>query len=487
VPSAPSEKGSLHPRWEPVIGLEVHVQLSTRTKMFCRCANRFGAPPNTLTCPVCLGHPGSLPCINGAAIDCAIRAGIACGCSIAPFTKFDRKNYFYPDLPKNYQISQFDMPVCSGGSVEFFLEKKKRSVRLVRIHLEEDAGKNIHVAGAPESRVDLNRAGVPLLEIVSEPDIRSPEEAGAYLRMLRLVMVHLGISECNMEEGSLRCDANISIRPRGASHLETRSEIKNVNSFNFVQSALEHEIGRQIGVRESGGKVVQETRLWDPERGETRPMRGKEEAHDYRYFPEPDLPPLRIDGAWTDRLRATIPDLPIRRLERFMEIHGLPFYDAEVLVQDRAVAGFAQKCLEASSSPKAISNWIINDLFAFLNQRKVRLADLGLAPERFLEMVEAVEKGEISKQGGRDLLPSLAASDRPLKEIIAELGIAQVSDDSFIRKEVEEVLAQNPTVVEDLRKGKKNVLNFLVGQVLRRTKGKANAGAVAAMVQKILG
>jgi aspartyl-tRNA(Asn)/glutamyl-tRNA(Gln) amidotransferase subunit B len=481
-------KAARHPKWETVIGLEVHVQLSTRSKMFCRCENRFGAPPNSLTCPVCLGLPGSLPFPNRAAIESAIRAGLACGCRIAPFTKFDRKNYFYPDLPKGYQISQFDLPICAGGTVEFDLEGERKRVRLVRIHLEEDAGKNIHVEGRPESQVDLNRTGVPLLEIVSEPDIRSPEEAAAYMKMLRLVMIYLGISGCNMEEGSLRCDANVSIRPRRSDRLETRTELKNINSFSFVQSALEHEIARQIALRESGGAIVQETRLYDPDRDETRSMRGKEEAHDYRYFPEPDLPPIRIGAAWLEELGRTVPPLPLERLDRFVAVRGLPRHDAEVLVsQDRALADFAEECLRLSSSPKAASNWIINDIFSLMNLRKTGVAGLGLPPARLVELVEAVERGDLSKAGGRDVLPRLLGSDRPLKDLVAELGVAQISDDAFIRKEVETVMAEHGAVVEDLRKGKKQALNFLVGQVMKRTKGKANAGSVSRVILEMIG
>jgi len=484
---ASAPHGSDAAKYESVIGLEVHVQLSTRTKMFCRCQNRFGAPPNSQTCPVCLGHPGTLPVINRAAVESAVRAGLACGSEIARYTKFDRKNYYYPDLPKNYQISQYDLPICAGGVVDFFSGGRRRRVGLVRIHLEEDAGKNIHAAGLPESHVDLNRAGVPLLEVVSAPDLRTPEEAGAYLKMLRLIMVHLGVSDCNMEEGSLRCDANVSIRPRGSDQLETRTEIKNINSFSFVMSALEYEIGRQIEVREGGGKIVQETRLYDSARDETRPMRGKEEAHDYRYFPEPDLAPIEIDEGWLARLREGMPPLPIARMDRYMNECGLPYYDADVLVQDRQVAEYFEECLKLSPSAKALSNWLINEVFGLMNQQKLGIRELGLPPGRLVELVQSVESGTVSKAGGRDLFPRIVGSTRPIAEIVAEMGIAQVSDDSFIRREVEAVVAENPSVVEDLRKGKKNAQNFLVGQVMRRTKGKANPAAVSEMIGKITG
>jgi aspartyl-tRNA(Asn)/glutamyl-tRNA(Gln) amidotransferase subunit B len=484
---SPAEKGSRHPRFEPVIGLEVHVQLSTRSKMFCGCENRFGAPANSLTCPVCLGMPGSLPFPNRVAVESAIRAGLAAGSTISAFTKFDRKHYYYPDLPKNYQISQYDQPICAEGSVEFHSAGERRRVALVRIHLEEDAGKNIHVPGAHESQVDLNRAGVPLLEIVSRPELRSPEEAAAYLKMLRLIMVHLGISACNMEEGSLRCDANVSIRPRGSTELETRTELKNINSFTFVKNALEHEIARQIQVRESGGEVVQETRLYDSARDETRSMRGKEEAHDYRYFPEPDLAPIAIGEEWLGPLRAALPPLPIALMDRFMQVNGLPYYDADVLVQDPAVARYAEECFALARDAKAVSNWILNDVFTLMNQRKAAVGEVGLPPARLVAFVEAVERGEVSKQAGRDLLPRIAGNDRPLAEVIAEMGIGQISDDSFLRGEAEAVIQANPSVVEDLKKGKKNALNFLVGQVMKRTKGKANPAAVSGMITKIVG
>jgi len=330
------------------------------------------------------------------------------------------------------------------------------------------------------------------MEIVSQPDIRSPEEAGAYLKMLRLIMVHLGISECNMEEGSLRCDANVSIRPRGATRLETRTEIKNINSFSFVVSALEHEIARQIAVREAGGTVVQETRLYDSARDETRSMRGKEEAHDYRYFPEPDLAPIQVDASTLERLRATIPALPIAWIEKVMAANGLPYYDADVLVQDPAVAAYFDECLRLTSSAKAVSNWLLNEVFQLMNARKCGIRELGLAPARLVELVEAVERGKLSKSGGRDLFPRLLEpryqqEGRPIAEIIAEMGIGQISDDSFIRREAEEVIAGNGPVVEDLRKGKKNALNFLVGQVMKRTKGKANPAAVSEVIQRLVG
>jgi aspartyl-tRNA(Asn)/glutamyl-tRNA(Gln) amidotransferase subunit B len=472
------------PGWEAVIGLEVHVQLSTRTKMFCRCENRFGAPPNSLVCPVCLGHPGTLPVINEAAVLHATLAGLALGSEVARFTKFDRKNYYYPDLPKNYQISQYDVPICSGGQVPIAIDGSTKVIRLVRIHLEEDAGKNIHVEGRAESRVDLNRAGVPLLEIVSEPDLRTPAEAAQFLRTLRLAMLYLGISDCNMEEGSLRCDVNVSIRPRGSRELETRTELKNINSFAFVHKALEHEIARQIEIREAGGRIVQETRLYDPDADSTRPMRGKEEAHDYRYFPEPDLAPIRIEAGDLEERRRRLPRLPWDAERRFIEVHGLPAHDAEVLIQDPSVVALVESTIERFPHPKKVCNWAINDLFQLLNERRTSLAGLRLTPEDFACLLKAVEDKTLSVQHGREVFKRLVDGGRTVEALIAELGLAMISDDAVVRKAVGEVLAAHPSVVEDLRGGKKNALNFLVGQVMKATRGKANAGLVSDIIRQ---
>ncbi len=485
---------ALSSAWEPVIGLEVHVQLKTRTKMFCRCENRFGAEPNSLTCPVCLGQPGSLPVINRTAIEYSAMAGLAFGCKIPPFTKFDRKNYYYPDLPKGYQISQFDRPICDGGGVTVTLDGVERTIRLVRIHLEEDAGKNVHVEGRPESRVDLNRAGVPLMEIVSEPDIYSSAEAVTFLKILRLTMIYLGISDCNMEEGSLRCDCNVSIRPRGSDQLETRTEIKNLNSFTFIQSALEFEISRQIQLREAGHQIVQETRLYDPERNETRSMRGKEEAHDYRYFPEPDLTPLELREEWILQRRESIPTLPGEAYRELVETHGLPEVDSEILVQDPAVVAYFHGCVELLGRPKKtgnwakkISNWIINDLFQEMNERRVSIQEVGLPPARLVEIVQAVEDGLVSVNNAREVFRRMVGNECPAREIIEELGVGMISDDSLIRQALEEAIQANPSVVEDVRSGKKNARNFFVGQVMRATKGKANPGQVMSLIDEILG
>ncbi len=471
--------------YESVIGLEVHVQLKTATKMFCGCKNQFGAEANSQTCPVCLGLPGSLPVINRRAVEFTISAGLACGCEIAPFTKWDRKNYYYPDLPKGYQISQYDLPLCGKGGVEVYVGGKKKRIRLTRIHLEEDAGKNIHVEGQPESWVDLNRAGIPLMEIVSEPDIRTPEEAGAYLRMLRLIMLYLDVSDCNMEEGSLRCDANVSIRPRGSTELQTRSEIKNLNSFTNIENALAHEIKRQMQLVTSGKQVVQETRLYDPARGVTRAMRGKEEAHDYRYFPEPDLAPLELDEALIEAKRRALPELPLARFERFEAELGLSAYHAEVLVRDRGVADYLEACHALYPKAQAIANWVVNSVREEMNARGVGAFDIGVSPGRLVDLVKAVEEGQVSKQKAREVFKAMLESENSAGEVIEALGLGQISDDALLRQAVEEVIAEQPKAARDVREGKKQSVNFLVGQVMRKTKGKANPGLVAKMIQEL--
>lgn len=471
-----------HPRWEAVLGLEVHVQLNTKTKIFCRCPNRYGEPPNSLTCPTCVGLPGALPVLNAQAVEYAAMAGLALGCQVASRTKFDRKNYFYPDLPKGYQISQFDEPVCLGGSVRVVTGDRETTVRLTRIHMEEDAGKNIHVEGKPASRVDLNRAGVPLLEIVTEPDIRSPAEAAATMRKIRATMLYLGISDCNMEEGSLRCDCNISIRPRGSTELFTRTELKNLNSFSFVESACEYEISRQIQLREAGHEIVQETRLYDPDRNETRSMRGKEEAHDYRYFPEPDLAPVEIDPAHLEKLRQELPELPDQALERLQGELRLPDYDAEVLTQDPEVLRYFKACCEEIEQPKKISNWIINDVFQKMNETRAGIWEVGLPPVRLAEIIARVEENKVSVNNGREVLQHLYGSDEPVDAIIERLGVGMISDGGLIEDALREAMEEHPAVVEDIRNGKDAAKNFLMGQVMKRTRGKANPGQVMKLI-----
>ncbi len=473
-----------HPKWEAVLGLEVHVQLQTQTKIFCRCPNSYGQSPNALTCPTCLGLPGALPVLNEKVVELAAIAGLALGSKVAEFTKFDRKNYFYPDLPKGYQISQFDQPICEGGEVQIQVDGKEKTIRLVRMHLEEDAGKNIHIEGKPQSRVDLNRAGVPLLEIVSEPDLRSPLEAATYMRKLRTTMLYLGVSDCNMEEGSLRCDCNISIRPRGSTELGTRTELKNINSFSFVQSACEYEISRQIQMREAGREIIQETRLYDSVKNETRSMRGKEEAHDYRYFPEPDLTPVTISKEDLNTYKKGLPELPDQAFERLTSDLDLPQYDAEVLTQDPEVLRYFDSCREEIDEPKKISNWIINDVFQRMNEMKVGIGSLGLPPERLVGIIRSVEEKKVSVANGREVLKKMFGNDQPIEKIIEEMGVGMISDDGLIESALAEAMEEHPHVVEDIKNGKDAAKNFLMGQVMKRTRGKANPGQVMKLIQE---
>jgi aspartyl-tRNA(Asn)/glutamyl-tRNA(Gln) amidotransferase subunit B len=382
--------------YEVVIGLEVHAQLRTRSKMFCACGTQFGLPPNSQTCPICLGMPGTLPVVNKAAVEMAVRAGLALRCRIRAENRFARKNYFYPDLPKGYQISQYEAPICEDGSIEVAVGTGSKTIRIRRAHLEEDAGKNVHETGAAGSRVDLNRAGTPLLEIVTEPDMRSADEVVAYLRMLRDILMYLDVCDGNMEEGSLRCEPNLSLRPAGQPAFGTKVELKNINSFRFVKEAMEYEIKRQTRVLDEGGKIVQETRLWDPDKGETATMRSKEEAHDYRYFPDPDLVPLRLQAEWIEALRQDLPELPAARQRRFVSDYGLPDYDAGVLTASRALADYFEACVKLVPQPKTVSNWVMGELLRELNQAGLSAAESPVPPERLASLLQLVEQGRIS-------------------------------------------------------------------------------------------
>ncbi len=473
-------------QYEPVIGLEVHAQLKTASKIFCGCSTKFGQGPNSQTCQVCVGMPGVLPVLNKTAMDYIIKTGLAVHCEIAPYSRFARKNYFYPDLPKGYQISQYELPVCQGGYVDVVVDGAVKRVGLTRIHLEEDAGKNLHEGIEGASHVDLNRTGVPLMEIVSEPDIRSAAEAAEYMRKLRAILRYIDVCDGNMEEGSLRCDANVSVRPVGQKEFGTRAELKNMNSFKNVQKAVEYEIKRQIAVIEDGGKVVQETRLWDANQGITLSMRGKEEAHDYRYFPEPDLVPVEVSGDWLDEIRATMPELPDAKRERFVRAYGIPDYDAMVLTESRALANYYEIVAKLSGAPKQASNWVMGDVLRELKNAGTEPEECPLEPERLAGMIKLLESGVISGKIAKTVFEEIYKNKKSAEEIVKEKGLVQISDAGEIERVIDEVMAANPVNVEQYKAGKVALLGFFVGQVMKKTGGKANPGVVNDLLRKKL-
>jgi aspartyl-tRNA(Asn)/glutamyl-tRNA(Gln) amidotransferase subunit B len=468
-------------KYQAVIGLEVHVQLKTNTKIFCGCSTQFGASPNSQTCPVCLGLPGALPVLNKKVVEYAIRAGLATNCAISPRSIFARKNYFYPDLPKGYQISQYELPICVNGHLDIEVEGVGKRIGITRIHMEEDAGKLVHsdIPGLGSgSGVDLNRACTPLLEIVSEPDIRSADEAVAYLKKLHQIVVYLGICDGNMEEGSFRCDANVSVMPVGSDTFGTRTETKNVNSFRFVKQAIEHEIERQIDLIEDGGKVVQETRLFDPNTGETRSMRGKEEAHDYRYFPDPDLVPLVISDDWVEDTRLSLPELPEAKLSRYMAELGLTAYDAEVLTATRELAEYFEACLSAGAQAKMAANWVMGEVTRGLNDAGLAITDCPVAPLQLTDLLALIDKGTISGKIAKTVFDEIWQNGGDPAKIVEEKGLVQVSDTGEIEKIIDEIMAANMGQVDEYRSGKEKVFGFFVGQVMRASKGKANPAVV---------
>jgi aspartyl-tRNA(Asn)/glutamyl-tRNA(Gln) amidotransferase subunit B len=476
---------------EAVIGLEVHAELLTRSKIFCGCSAAFGGEPNTNVCPVCLGMPGVLPVLNRRVVEYAIRLGLATDCTIAPASRFARKNYFYPDLPKGYQISMYEQPLCTAGYVEVLVDGQTRRIGLTRIHMEEDTGKNIHDLHADASLVDFNRSGVPLLEIVSEPDMRTVAEAGAYLRTLRSILQYLEICDGNMEEGSFRCDANVSVRPAGQTALGTKVEIKNMNSFRAVEKAIGYEVGRQSDALARGERLVQETRLWDAEREETRPMRSKEHAHDYRYFPEPDLLPLVVDRAWIDEVRATLPELPGPRRERFVREYQLSTYDADVLTQRKDVAAYFEAGVAEGAAPKEMANWVMTELLRLVREEKLDRAlvihDWPLTPLQLARLATLVQAGTINRNTAKALIPRLRGTSTDPQELVAREGLAQVSDQGALAAAIQAVLARHPAQVAEFNSGKERVLGFLVGQVMKATGGKANPQVVQQLLRAALG
>jgi len=474
--------------YEAVIGLEVHVHLRTKSKAFCGCSTEFGNPPNTQTCPVCLGFPGSLPVLNKQALDYAILTGLALSCRVNEFTKFDRKNYFYPDLPKNYQISQFDLPVCLDGFLDIEVDGKSKRINIKRVHLEEDAGKLIHKEN--KSLVDFNRCGIPLLEIVSQPDMNSAQEAYEYLTLLKSTLEYLNISDCDMEKGSLRCDANISIREKGQTELGTKTELKNMNSFKGVKDALEYEIKRQIEAIEGGEKIIQDTRLWDIDKGMTFSMRSKEEAKDYRYFPEPDLPPFIISKEKEAAIKKTIPELPREKLARFMRDYGLSAYDAKILVDTREVADFSEECLKSFNKPdkKIMANWLIGPLSSIAAGNKCSIAEVkipgGIAGLN--DLINRVVDGSISNLAGKTVLGEMVATGKNAEAIIKEKNLAQISDTASLENIADQVISENAKSAADYKSGKAGAIMFLVGQVMKKSGGKANPKVVQEILKRRL-
>ena len=488
-------------KYEPVIGLEVHVQLLTNTKIFCGCSTRFGDAPNTNVCPVCLGLPGTLPVLNRRVIEMAVRASLALNCTVHEHSRFARKNYFYPDLPKGYQISQYELPLATDGwlEIEYVASASsagapanagsKKRIGITRLHVEEDAAKNLHEGfahSADKAYIDYNRCGTPLCEIVSEPDIRAPGEAYAYLTTLRQIMLYTEVSDCNMEEGSLRCDANVSVRPRGSTQFGTKVEVKNLNSFRYLQKALEYEIERHVGVIESGGRLSQETRLWNQAEGHTVPMRSKEKAHDYRYFPEPDLLPVHVSSAWREEIRRTLPELPEAKRARFVAAYGITLYDAEVLTSTQSLAAYFEAVAKSGVSAKNAANWMQTELLRRLNDSGKEIDMSPVSPAALAELLKLIESGQITGAIGKKVFAKMFDTGRSASEIVAAEGLAQISDTSAIEQAAREVIEKNPDNVAKFRGGNEGVFKFFVGQVMRATRGQANPQAVNDILRKLL-
>ena len=477
-------------KYEAVIGLEVHTELQTKTKIFCSCRTSFGADPNTNVCPVCLGLPGVLPVLNKKVLEYAVRAGLALNCEISRFSKFDRKNYYYPDLPKNFQTSQFDLPICEHGYLDVEVEGEKRRIRINRAHMEEDAGKLVHhgtsITDSDYSLVDYNRTGTPLLEIVSEPDMRSAKEAVAYMEKMRAILQYVGISDCRMEEGSLRCDANVSVRPVGQKELGTKTEIKNINSFKGVERAIEYEAMRQAELLEDGGKVVQETRTWDEKEGVTKSMRTKEEANDYRYFPEPDLVPFTVSDEYIENIRKSLPELPDARKERYMKEFGLSSEDAVFMTNDKATADYFEAAVDAGADPKACVNWLMGEFASQLSTDGIEIAKAPVSAENLAALLKLISKGTISGKIAKKVFATMWKEGGNPEEIVKAQGLVQISDTAELSKLVDEVVGKNPKAVEDFKAGKKKAVGALVGQIMKATKGKANPRVINELLNKKL-
>ena len=465
-------------KYEAVIGLEVHTELQTTTKIFCGCKTSFGAEPNTNVCPVCLGLPGVLPVLNKRVLEFAVRAGLALNCEISRFSKFDRKNYYYPDLPKNFQTSQFDLPICERGHLDIEVNGEKKQIRITRAHMEEDAGKLVHhgtsITDSDYSLVDYNRTGTPLLEIVTEPDMRSAKEAVAYLEKMRAILQYIGISDCRMEEGSLRCDANVSVRPVGQKELGTKTEIKNINSFKGVEKAIEYEALRQAEILEDGGKIIQETRTWDEKEGVTKSMRTKEEANDYRYFPEPDLAPFTVSEEYIEDIRKTLPELPDERRERYIANFGLSSTDAQYMTNDKDTSDYFEKVVAAGADPKASVNWIMGEFASQLSNAGIEIAKAPVTPENLAKLLALIAKGTISGKIAKKVFAEMWKDGADPEEIVKAQGLVQISDTGALKELVVKVIANNPKAVEDFKAGKKKAVGALVGQIMKETKGKAN-------------
>ena len=472
--------------YEAIIGLEVHAQLLTKSKIFCNCSTKFGAQPNSHVCPVCMGMPGILPVLNKKVVEFALKMALATHCRINFYSVFARKNYFYPDLPKGYQISQYEHPLAEDGWVEIEVNGQKKQIGILRIHMEEDAGKLMHDPHKPISYVDFNRTGVPLIEIVSKPDIRTPEEGVAYLKKLRSILRYLEICDGNMEEGSFRCDANISLRLVNAEKFGVRTELKNMNSFKHVQRALAYEIERQRSILEQGGSVVQETRLWDETKNITRSMRGKEEAHDYRYFPDPDLMPVVIDKKWIEEIEKTLPELPDVKKERFKQVYGLPEYDAEVLTSEKELAEYFERVVKWGSDAKLASNWLMSEVLRKLNQEKQEITACPITPKDLAELLQLIQKGTISGKIAKVVFEEMYSSGKPASQIVREKGLVQITDQAVLEKIAQKIIESYPKEVDQYKAGKEKLLGFFVGQMMKQTKGKANPQLVNKIFKKLL-